>query len=255
MAEKTITLSVALATYNEEKNITSCLDSVKGWVDEIILVDGGSSDETVKIAKHYTSAVTITDNPPIFHINKQKALDMCQSTWILQLDADEVVSPALKEEIRRIIKDPSAKNGYFIPRKNYFMGHWLKKGGQYPDYVMRLFRNGTGRFPSKSVHEQIEIQGETGYLKSPLDHYTIRTRADYWRKANTYIDLTVDEYRKKNLSKNILRCIEYVLARPVVLFLTLWIRHKGFLDGVYGLEFAFYSALHPSLSYLRYLGI
>ena len=97
-------LSVAIATFNEEENLGSCLDSVKDWVDEIVVVDGSSTDKTVEIAKKYGAKVIVRENPPIFHINKQKAIDACRGKWILQLDADERVSPELKEEILEVVK-------------------------------------------------------------------------------------------------------------------------------------------------------
>ncbi|MEK7073817.1 MAG: glycosyltransferase family 2 protein, partial [Patescibacteria group bacterium] len=159
MAKKRITLSVALAVYNEASNLERCLRSVGNLADEVIVVDGGSSDATADIAKRLGAKVYHTDNPAMFHINKQKALDKSSGEWILQLDADEVVSASLKEEIRDVIVSGLTPNGYFISRHNYFLGDWLRKGGQYPDYVIRLFRNGFGEFPQQSVHEQIKIDG------------------------------------------------------------------------------------------------
>ena len=120
------TISVVLATFNEEKNLAACLESVKDLAQEIIIVDGTSKDRTVEIAKSFGAKVLVTTNPPIFHINKQKAIDMATKDWVLQLDADERVSPELAKEIREVIsKDPPSKtdepiNGYWLPRKNFF---------------------------------------------------------------------------------------------------------------------------------------
>ncbi len=254
MEKKNITLSVALAVYNEEKNLGRCLDSVAGWVDEVVIVDGGSTDSTRDIANKFNAKVIVTDNPPMFHINKQKALEGCTKMWILQLDADEVISDPLRKEIEAIIrtKDSNAPVGYFIPRKNFFLGHWLRKGGQYPDYVIRLFRNGSGKFPSKSVHEQIEIAGDVGYLKEPLLHYTYRTIGEYWKKANAYTQLTADELRSKQ-TKGFGSYVYFEFIKPSIIFLSLFIRHKGFVDGVYGFLFAIFSALHYPIAYQKYL--
>ena len=112
-------ISVVLATYNEAENIKNCLQSVHGWSSEIIMVDGSSTDQTVRIAKEFGAKVFITHNPPIFHINKQKAVDKAQGDWILQLDADERVTKELRTEIDKAIKETGI-NGYWIPRKNYF---------------------------------------------------------------------------------------------------------------------------------------
>src|SRR5260221_7629084 len=157
-------LSVVLATYNEEKNLSHCLSSVTEIADEIIIVDGSSTDKTVDIAKKFGAKVTITSNPPMFHINKQKALDEAEGEWILQLDADERVSENLAKEIRKVIvmdqkqlesyqkqlpdkllfqrhtkllekrdghigEDEKDFAGFFIPRLNYFMGRYLRFGG------------------------------------------------------------------------------------------------------------------------------
>lgn len=249
MAEKNITLSVALAVYNEEKNIESCLSSVILIADEIVVVDGGSRDNTVELARKFHAKVIETDNPPIFHINKQKALDACKGDWILQLDADEVVTPELRDEILNIIR-LSTSNGYYIPRKNYFWGHWMKKGGQYPDYVIRLVRLGKARFPCKSVHEQIKIDGKVGYLKHPMVHYSYKTRTDYWKKAETYTSLTAQELVKSKTNQFIL-LLQYCLVKPITTFLSIYFRHKGCVDGLTGFEFSLYSALHFPIAFMK----
>ena len=125
-------LSVVLATFNEEKNLRRCLDSVKDIASEIVIVDGTSKDKTVEIARSYGAKVTVTTNPPIFHINKQKAIDKATGDWILQLDADEVVSSELASEIKEIMEKNEQANGYWLPRKNFFLGRFLMKGGHNP---------------------------------------------------------------------------------------------------------------------------
>lgn len=251
---KTPTLGVAIAVYNEEKNIVQCLSSVKDWVDEIVLVDGGSTDGTLEAARKFATRIIKTNNPPIFHINKQKALEACKTDWILQLDADEVVPGELKEEIQRIISDTqSPVNGYYIPRRNYFWGHFMRKGGQYPDYVIRLVRRGKARFPARSVHEQINVEGSVGYAINPMLHYSYKTRADYWRKADGYTALTAHEFARQRIPKTITSYYYYNYVKPLWTFLTIYVRHKGFLDGLVGFEFAVYSGLHWAIAYRKYL--
>ncbi|MBI5449610.1 glycosyltransferase family 2 protein [Candidatus Gottesmanbacteria bacterium] len=245
-------LSVAIATFNEEAHIGRSLASVSGWADEIVLVDGGSRDNTVLIAKTFGAKIIETTNPPIFHINKQKALDACSGIWILQLDADEVVTHELRNEIIKMIDGNPKENGYYISRRNYFLGHWLHKGGQYPDYVMRLFKRGKGWFPAKNIHEQIVVEGPVGYLKEPLEHYSYRTMKDYWRKADAYTSLTADELARVAEKKNIASYIQYEIVMPVKTFLSIFLRHKGFLDGIYGFLFALFSALHYPIAYQKY---
>lgn len=245
-------LSVAIAVYNEASNIARCLGSIRAVADEIVVVDGGSTDNTVKIARSFHAKVIKTNNPPIFHINKQKALDACGGEWILQLDADEVIPNDLRNEIAGIIHQKQSYHGFFIPRKNYFWGHFMKKGGQYPDYVIRLVKNGYAEFPCKSVHEQIAITGQVGYLTHPMLHYSYRTRDDYWKKADAYTSLTARELNKSK--QNVVALfIDYCFVKPFWTFFGIYLRHKGFLDGLTGLEFAIYSAWHFPWAYKKYL--
>ncbi|MDP3758847.1 MAG: glycosyltransferase family 2 protein, partial [Candidatus Daviesbacteria bacterium] len=127
-------ISVVLATYNEEANLENCLRSINELADEIVIVDGGSTDKTLDIAKRFKARIIQTNNPQIFHINKNKAIDFAEGDWILQLDADEVVTENLAGEIKNAVLAESDINGYWIPRKNFFLRKFLTKGGQYPDY-------------------------------------------------------------------------------------------------------------------------
>lgn len=254
--KKRKTLSVVLATFNEEKNLTDCLASVQDIANEIVIVDGGSTDNTVTIAKQYGVKVKIVDNPPIFHINKQKAIDMATKDWILQLDADERVTSELKEEIRHLIKERGRDiglNGYWIPRKNWFLGRFLTKGGQYPDYTLRLYRRGKGKLPQKSVHEQAVVEGETAYLVNPLIHMADVSFGRYLHRYNRYTDLMRDELKELKTGYNPIVAIKYLLLLPVWWFLLTYIRHKGFMDSWQGLVFSFFSSLRFPVSYIKYI--
>jgi len=253
MEKKKVTLSVAIAVFNEEENLDSCLRSIALIADEIIVVDGGSTDKTVDLAKKFNAKIIRTTNPAIFHINKQKALDACNGNWILQLDADEVVPESLKNEILKIIENSSGEyNGYYIPRRNYFWGHAMKKGGLYPDYVIRLIKNKKAHFPCKSVHEQIAVEGIVGYLEFPLDHFSYRTTKDYWKKADSYTTLTAMEMKKSNVLPTFATWFRCVIVKPIHTFVSIYIRHKGFMDGWYGFVFAYWSALHFPIAYKKY---
>lgn len=279
-------LSVVLATYNEEKNIRECLESVKDLASEIVIVDGSSSDRTVEIAKIYNAKIEVTDNPPIFHINKQKALDMAINDWILQLDADERVSPKLAEEIKKVINMSedelntyqnnipgknlfakhknllekrdgqigAEKGGYdafFLPRLNYFLGKYLRFGGVYPDGVIRLVRKGSSHFPCKSVHEQIVVKGRVGWLANSLLHVDSPTFSRYLKRNNRYTDLMSKEIKKNK--KNLFTPVKYLLFLPMQWFLLTFIRHKGFMDGWQGFVFSFFSSLRFPVSYIKSL--
>lgn len=244
-------ISVCLATFNEEENLPGCLESVRSLAYEIVVVDGESTDKTRKIAKSFGARVFKAKNLPIFHINKQKAIEKARGDWILQLDADEQVTKKLKKEIQLAIShQPSAINGFYIPRRNYFLGRWLRKGGQYPDYVIRLFKNGKGYLPCKSVHEQIVIRGKVDYLKEPLIHLSDPNLKKYFRKFFHYTTLDAEGIRRE---KGVLKPVNYLLVKPVWWFLKTYIRHKGFLDSWQGFLFSFLSSLHFPVAFLKSL--
>ena len=248
-------LSVALATYNEADNLARCLESIRQLADEIIVVDGSSSDQTRTIAKKFGARVFKVKNLPMFHTNKQLAVDKASGDWILQLDADEAVTPQLAHEIKRTINyplDARSSSAFYIPRKNFFLGRWLKKGGQYPDYVIRLFRQGKAIFPQRSVHEQLQVDGLVGYLKQPLLHYTAPTFSRYLTNANRYTSLTATNLSAQNVKLNLFNLLNYLIIKPVTAFANLFFRHKGFVDGLPGFIFAFFSGLHWPIAYLKY---
>src|SRR3989339_1553131 len=270
-------LSVVLATRNEEENIGRCLESVKTIADEIIIVDEYSKDKTKKIAESFGAKVYLEPHHDIFHITKQIALEKASNEWILQMDADEALTPELSKEIKDVITDKLKQNkpselflrhqmlieerdgkigrdrgeitGYFIPRKNMFLGKPLTHAGVYPDGVIRLVKYGSARFPQKSVHEQIELNGKVGWLNGDLLHYDSPTMSRYLSRLNRYTDLHAEELKEKGLKKNLLNFINYVFCKPFITFLKLFLRHKGFLDGPNGFLWSFFSALHFPIAY------
>ena len=244
------TLSVVLAAHNEEKNIKDCLDSVKSIADEMIVVDSESSDNTGRIAKNCGAKVIRTKNYPIFHINKNIAIDTATKDWVLQMDADERISPALAKEIKTSTAD-SEFNGYWIPRKNYFLGRFLTKGGQYPDYTLRLYRRGKGRLPAKDVHEQADVQGEVGYLKNNLLHYRDLSFTKYLEGLNRYTDLISTQIKQAGVMVNPITFLNYMVVKPGWWFLMTYFRHKGFVDGFPGFVFALFSSLRFPIAYIK----
>jgi len=249
-------ISVAIATYNEEKNLAQCLESVKDWVDEIVVVDGSSTDKTREIAKKFGARVIKTTNKPIFHINKNMAIRACHGDWILQLDADEIVPPKMRDEILAIVRQKPKDNqpvGYWLKRKNYFLGRYLKKGGQYPDPVIRFFQRGKGILPAKDVHEQVKIDGKVGWLKNDLIHWATPEFSRYLLRERRYSTLTAKEFLEKKLPINPFTFLKYAIYLPMKTFLMIFIRHKGFVDGWQGFVFAFFSGWHWAWAYLKYL--
>ena len=250
------TISVAIATYNEENNIAKCLEAVSNWVDEIVIADGNSQDETIKVASKFKNVKIIkTTNKPIFHINKNIAIDACTSDWILQLDADEIVTPQLQKEIVSYLEkniDDVKQNGFWIPRKNYFLGAFLKKGGQYPDPTIRFYKKGKGRLPCVDVHEQAKIEGEVGWLKNDLEHYADTSFSKYLLRHNRYTTLLAQKLQEKKTKINFINFINFYFCKPNWWFLKTFFRHRGYIDGFPGFVFSFYSALRFPISYTKY---
>lgn len=277
-------LTVVLATRNEEVNVGRCLESVKGIADEIIVIDEESTDKTREIAEKLGAKVFLEPHHENFHITKQKALEAAGGEWILQLDADEAVTPELAKEIKSVVAGgapnvPSAGKkrlferhqalieqrdgkigkptgeivGYFIPRVNMFLGKPLIHAGVYPDGVIRLVKNGKARFPQKSVHEQIELDGEASWLTGDLLHYDSPTLKRYLARLNRYTDLQAQDLRQGQLSKNFLTFCSYSLYKPIYTFCNLYFRHLGFLDGVQGFLWSYFSAMHFPVAYFKYL--
>ncbi len=251
-------LSVALATFNESSNIKTCLDSLKDFANEIVIVDGESTDGTPALARELGAKVISKPNNKNFHINKQIAIDSCKYPWILQLDADEKVSPGLKKEILEKIDNNVGKvNGYWIPRKNWFLGRFLMKGGQYPDYTLRLYKNGKGRLPQKDVHEQAVVDGEVEYLKEALLHNPYKNFSAYlskWSRYNIFAsDQIAQELKKASIRYKIWAFFSYLLFKPAWWFLWTFGRHKGFMDLWPGFIFSLFSALRFPVSYILYV--
>ena len=245
------TLSVVLAVYNEEVNLGGCLDSVKDLASEIVIVDGGSKDKTIEIARRYGAKIIQTDNPPIFHINKNKAIDRATKDWVLQLDADEQVSKPLAKEIKEVIEGKNL-DGFWIPRSNFFLGRFLRKGGQYPDYTLRLYRRGKGRLPAKDVHEQAEVSGKVGYLKNPLLHFRDTSFKKYFDGLRRYTDIMNIHMKDENLKINLTTLFNYFLLKPIWWFIKTYIRHKGFMDSWQGFVFSLFSSLRFPIAYWKY---
>ena len=246
------TISAAIATFNEENNIIDCIQSLKKITTDIVVVDGQSTDKTQDLAKNAGANVIIVPNNPMFHKNKNLAIKNCKEDWILLMDADERVSSELATEIKHIIDTKPKENGFWINRSNWFLGGFLKKGGAYPDPVIRLFKNGKGILPEVSVHEQVSIKGEVGHLKNNLIHLADPNFERYLIRANRYTDLTSEYFHKKHTGKGISNVVFYLIIKPILTFLNIYIRHKGFQDGFRGFVWALFSGSHYFYAYSEY---
>ena len=239
-------LSVIIITKNEERNIRDCMRSVS-WANEFVVVDAGSSDSTVPIAKEFTEKIFVKEWLGYAEA-KNFALENITNEWVLWLDADERLTPELGEEIRKVLHGDSPKHSaYQVARRAYFLGRWIKHCGWYPGYVTRLFRKTNAQFSSLRVHEHLEVQGTVGRLSHDLFHYTDDTLFHYFTKFNQYTSLAADDViaSGRNFS------MYDVLVRPPYLFFKMYIFRLGFLDGMHGLILSLLSASYVYVKYVK----
>jgi glycosyltransferase involved in cell wall biosynthesis len=244
----TARLSVTIIVRDEENNIRRTLDSVR-WADEIIVLDSGSADRTVEICREYTDKVFHQDWLG-YAGQKNAAIDRATGDWVLSLDADEPIEAALTEEIKRIISSPEAVDGYRIPRKTFFLGKWIRHGGWYPDYNLRLFRRGKGRFEERAVHESIRVEGAIGTTEHAIEHYAYPDLASYLSSINRYSSLAVSVMEQRGVSRFQASWIN-ILLRPVLTFLLKYVLRFGFLDGKHGLVLNLFHASYVFAKYAK----
>jgi glycosyltransferase involved in cell wall biosynthesis len=238
-------ISALIITLNEEKNIKDCLDHLD-WVDEIIVVDAESQDKTEEICSKYP--VKWFKRPwPGFGPQKNFGIEQAKGDWILIVDADERVTPELRNEILSEIQNDHPYAGYEIPRKNFFYGKWIRYGGAYPDYQLRLFKRNVGHYDQTPVHEHFILQGSAGYLTSPMDHFTERQIFDHFKKFDQYTSLAAKHELERSRSSHWSQC----LINPVLTFLKIYIIKKGFLNGVHGLIYSCFVAMYTFVKYAK----
>ena len=239
-------LSVVIITYNEEENIRACLESVK-WAEEIVIVDAFSSDKTAEIAREFTSKV-FQNRWTNFSKQKNLALAKASNEWVLNIDADERATSELKQEILAILNsERQSFDGYYIPIRNHYLGKWIRHCGWYPDYHLRLFRRGKGRFNERIIHESVVVEGRKGYLKSDLRHYSYKDLSDHLSKIDKFSSLAAQEMFTHDKRARVFE----LLFRPLVKFIKMYLIKRGYLDGVYGLIISIMGSFYVFTKYLK----
>lgn len=239
-------LSIAIITYNEELNIRDALESVK-WADEIVVVDSFSTDKTLEICREYTDKVYSLKWSG-FSAQKKSAINLTSQPWVLVLDSDERVSDDLKAEIVRAITNPDSADGYYIARKNFFLNKWIRHGGWWPDYTLRLFKREKGGLEDREVHESIKVNGDTGYLENPIIHYTYSGLNDFFLRMEKYSDLAAVELHKFNRKASVINLI----LRPPATFIRMYFIRLGILDGFYGIILAWLYSVYTFKKYSKF---
>lgn len=244
--EEKVGLSVVVLTKNEESCIAECLNSVK-WADEIILVDDESRDKTVEIAKQFTDKIFFK-KMDVEGRHRNWAYAQAKNNWVLSLDADETVTPELKEEIRAIINKPEFV-AYDIPLRNYISNYWVRYGGWYPASKVRLFRKDKFKYEDVEVHPRVFIEGPCGHLKSDIIHRGYPDLEHFLNSINRQTTLEATKWiktnRKMSLGKAMWRTIDRFFRR--------YIGKKGHKDGLYGFMIAYFDSLYQLVSYAKYI--
>jgi glycosyltransferase involved in cell wall biosynthesis len=239
------TISAVIITKNEEANIGRCLQSLD-WVDEIIVVDSGSEDDTRQIAAE-AGVVVYETVWTGFGPAKAFGVDRATSRWILSVDADEVVTDELAREIREVLSIGTNRHGFDIPRLTNFLGRWIRHCGWYPDRVLRMFLKAHGNFNDAPVHERVILDGDIGHLDSDLRHYSYPTLEHYLTKSNRYTTLGAQQAFENGRRAGWFDLV----IRPPVSFISHFISRQGFRDGLEGLLISVLSAVAVLVKYAK----
>lgn len=240
-------ISVVISAFNEEARIEKCLQAAS-FADEIIFIDNSSTDNSVKIAKKYTSKVYKRQNNPMLNINKNYGFTKATGDWILSLDADEVLTSELITEITKVINKESGVNGYWIPRKNIIFGKWIQNSIWWPDYQLRLFKKGTGKFAEKHVHEMITIEGQTEKLQNPFVHDNYSSISQYIQKLDKiYTESEVENYIASGKKVSWIDALRF----PMQDFLKTFFAQKGYKDGLHGLVLSLLQSFYAEIVFAK----
>lgn len=244
--EGRVRLSVAMIVKDEAANLPATLASVR-WADEIVVVDSGSTDGSVEIAREMGARVIHQDWLG-FGTQKNFAISQCGGKWVLSLDADEVVDEELHREIERVVSGKSGCDAFYVNRKNYFLGRWIRRAGFYPDEKLRLFRKGAVWFEERAVHESMKFDGQWERLKGNLLHHAYPTLESYFEHMNRYSSLGASEAAKNGRRAGL---IADVVLRPLLTFVYNYGFRLGFLDGREGFLLNLYHAFYVSSKYAK----
>lgn len=241
------TLSVILITRNEEVNLADCLTSLEGIAQQIVVVDTNSSDRTLEIAKTYGAVIAQREDWPGFGPQKNRALDLATCEWVLSLDADERLTPALRSEILTAIHHSAHVDCFAIPRLSWYCGRFIRHSGWSPDYVDRLFKRGSARFSDDLVHERLIPTGQVAKLENPMLHFSFMNYSQVLQKIDRYSTASAEQAFAKGKVSSPLKA---VLHGTWAFFRTYFLQ-AGFLDGSQGFALAISNGQGTYYRYLK----
>lgn len=236
-------LSATIIALNEERDLPRCLESLR-FCDEIIVVDSGSTDRTAEIARTF-GAIVVNEPWRGYGAQKNFAHSLAKSEWVLNVDADEVITPELREEICKEIESAHSANGYAVARKTFYLGRWIKHGGWYPNFVTRLVRRDRGSWSEPNVHEELLVNGELRQLRNPMVHHTFNDISDQVSTNMRYARQGALDLRKRGCRPSYLK----LLFKPLGKFLETYCMKCGFMDGLPGFIISINAAHSMFLKY------
>jgi glycosyltransferase involved in cell wall biosynthesis len=239
--------SVYVIVYNDEPNIRACLESVR-WADELVVVDSHSTDKTAEISREFTDRIYQVTFEGFGRLRNQ-ALSYCSHDWVFSLDSDERMTPELREEIGAVMARGPDADAYFVPRKNYFLGRWIRHCGWYPDYRQpQLFRKSRFRYRDELVHEGFECDGPVGHLRQPALQYPFRDIDHYITKQDRYSDLMA----RRMVEQGRRFAPHQLVTHPLASFVKMYLQRRGFLDGMPGLILSGLYAYYTFMKYAKF---
>ena len=238
-------LSVTIITLNEAEHIAAAIDSAS-WADEILVVDSGSTDATVDIARSKGATVLSRDWSGWID-QKNFAAERASHDWIFSLDADERITPALAAEITALLSTEPARRGYRMPRVTHHLGRWIRTTDFYPDYQTRLYDRRAARWRGKYVHESVSVDGDAGQLRSEIEHYSYRDLRDQLERINQYTTLAARQMHESGRRAGLLDLI----VHPPAAFLRNYVLRRGVVDGAAGLTISAMNAYSVFLKFAK----
>lgn len=235
-------LTFCLLVKNEEKNLQELLPQLSRLNFDIIIADTGSTDRTSLMAQQNSARFIEIPWSGDFSSVRNIMLDSVDSEWIFMIDADERLTAELEQEIIDLVKQNNTKNGYYVPRRNHYFRKWLKHGGQYPDYQLKMFRKKSAEY-EKVVHEKIIIDGGIGYMQNHILHYSYVNMSHYLSKFDLYTDLEAKLLQQEGIQANTINAIRWIFIKPFIRFCKRYFLKVGFFDGIPGLFACVFDAL------------
>ena len=246
-----VRLSVVVITKNEEDKIVRCLESVK-WADEIIIVDDKSRDRTVEICRGLGARVISHQSDYNFDRQRNLGIDQARGEWILQMDADEIVPMELKSAIQKAISEPSDYSAFKFRRKNFFLGHFMRYGGFYSGYLVKLFKRRAGHYIGHDIHETIRIQGKLGTIQADIEHYPFKSISQNIERNNLYSTARARIMLQDFGASKTSEIRANLTHRPLKSFWKMYVKRRGYRDGMYGLVFCILFSFGPMLRWMKY---